>query len=115
MDNLIQRLEITAEELEDKNLKPMAATVREAIKALSDNSSKRQVDAGVMEGDSRNSGEQLKPCPFCGEKPKIQSYSPLNGYYLYSIECINSNCPTNPGTVDFSKRKNAIKRWNERA
>jgi len=47
MNTLIQRLEITAEELEDKNLKPMAATVREAIKALSDNSSKRQVDAGA--------------------------------------------------------------------
>jgi len=57
MNTLIQRLEITAEELEDKNLKLMAATVREAIKALSGDSSERQVDAGVMEGDSRNSGQ----------------------------------------------------------
>jgi hypothetical protein len=53
MDTLIQRLEITSEELEDKNLKPMAATVREAIKALSDNSSQRQVDAGVRKPLSR--------------------------------------------------------------
>lgn len=49
MDTLIQRLEITADELEDKNLKPMAATVKEAIKALSDHSSERQVDAGVIQ------------------------------------------------------------------
>lgn len=50
--------------------------------------------------------EELKPCPFCGEKPS----HPLRGF----IQCEGESCTICPH-VDVDDDVEAIKVWNTRA
>lgn len=76
----------------------------------------------------------LKPCPFCGNKPEIKCTSSgiqsgeVNGFYRqYKLWCPNCGCNTgrvscvsfdySPHTglrADESKLNEAIKAWNRR-
>lgn len=69
-------------------------------------------DSGVTEG--------LKPCPFCGVIPAMQSHTQEdemdNGRYLFFVECGNSQCPM--GLVStggpYKSAGKAAERWNTR-
>lgn len=59
---------------------------------------------------------ELKPCPFCGEKPKVDRYfMPTMPNVLYAVQCVNINCPTNPIIQYCKDRAFIIKSWNRRA
>ena len=51
----------------------------------------------------------IKPCPFCGEIPKITKVGKL--YYL---RCCNINCTANPMSTPFYDKQEAIEAWNTR-
>lgn len=51
-----------------------------------------------------------KPCPFCGEEPRIYGDKP-QAY----IACVNKDCQVNPETIFFLTRTGAIEAWNRRA
>jgi len=57
--------------------------------------------------------EKLKLCPFCGKKPSVGFYEPIEGHSLYSVEC--GHCVIAPCTPDFPSKKEAIEAWNTRA
>ena len=60
--------------------------------------------------------EELKPCPFCGEKLRLQ-----NNYYSGPLwKRINNSfrveCPKcNASTYEFTTAEQAIEAWNRRA
>lgn len=54
---------------------------------------------------------ELKPCPFCGESPKITKNMPVKG--LLSISCENRKCKVHPHVVKYDK-KSAANAWNNR-
>ena len=57
----------------------------------------------------------LKPCPFCGQQPRIDRYfMPNMPNVLYAVQCVNINCPTNPITQYCKDRKFIIESWNRR-
>ena len=56
--------------------------------------------------------KELKPCPFCGKKPSIGYYEPIEGHGLYSVQC--GWCVIDPATPDYDSEKEAVKVWNNR-
>lgn len=55
--------------------------------------------------------EQLKPCPFCGGKPKIQTWvTDLETYYIAWCR----KCEVSPCTARHTNIKYAVKAWNKR-
>ena len=54
--------------------------------------------------------EQLKRCPFCGNKPTLQRY----GLYDYAVECNSDECNINPRTPVCDVEESAIEIWNTR-
>lgn len=58
--------------------------------------------------------EELKPCPFCGEPPKINEY---HGSAIpeYSVDCMNDNCPAYAGSSLKETKEETIEAWNTRA
>ena len=50
--------------------------------------------------------EQLKPCPFCGEKAELTEFG---GYEVWCSECWGHVCP---GSGELS---DAVAEWNRRA
>ena len=57
----------------------------------------------------------LKPCPFCGHKPRlVEIYDHYKGIYLYSVQCDNSQCLMAPGTIRASEKDEVITYWNTR-
>lgn len=60
--------------------------------------------------------EQLKPCPFCGEMPDIETwYEPGFGRMepLTMIRCVGNDCIVHPSTK-FQMESVAIEAWNRR-
>lgn len=54
---------------------------------------------------------KLKPCPFCGEMPKVEFDEYYKKHWIY---CNNPKCRIQPNTA-FHKRKSVIVReWNRR-
>ena len=54
--------------------------------------------------------EELKPCPFCGEKPFVKSF----GSKITTIFCDGEACRVHP-SVDNIDLDSATKGWNTRA
>jgi len=57
-------------------------------------------------------GDKLKPCPFCGCDPKIET-SEFRGQTLQSISCVNPRCEC-AETAAYPLGI-AFERWNRRA
>ncbi len=55
---------------------------------------------------------KLKPCPFCGCRPKVNP--PGWGVYGYYVMCEAMRCKVNPCTDSFPTREKAIAAWNRR-
>ena len=53
---------------------------------------------------------ELKPCPFCGEKPKVCKYG-----IEWCIECHSDTCWIVPETGLCESLEEAIQKWNRRA
>lgn len=49
----------------------------------------------------------IKPCPFCGQKPHIN-------YVFKSVECLNVFCAVQPATWAFDTAEEAVNEWNAR-
>lgn len=49
---------------------------------------------------------ELKPCPFCGGRPKLLLYEPRAG-----VRCLDCHCQT---SLHFSNAE-AVSAWNTRA
>lgn len=62
---------------------------------------------------------ELKPCPFCGEKAYVGEMEKEVGMARWSVSCINSNCVAyklrNPFLPQYLSRQSAIDAWNRRA
>ena len=56
--------------------------------------------------------EKLKPCPFCGEKPKLKEHILYKHNYI--VHCTNDFCLVEPCTKLYPKEKQAIEAWNRR-
>ncbi|MBQ8766075.1 MAG: Lar family restriction alleviation protein [Clostridia bacterium] len=54
---------------------------------------------------------ELKPCPFCGEIPKVHYNEVLE---MYTVECENKNCNIVCHTCLAIKKEYAIENWNRR-
>ena len=54
--------------------------------------------------------EQLKPCPFCNNKPQLQRY----GLYDYAVGCNSDKCNINPRTPVCDTEEGAVELWNGR-
>jgi Lar family restriction alleviation protein len=54
--------------------------------------------------------EELKPCPFCGEKAVLEDTVTGIKTVLYYVSCLNC-----PATMEFSSSKEeSAKAWNQR-
>jgi hypothetical protein len=61
------------------------------------------------------SDEQLKPCPWCGEKPKVSYHIRKIGTKLWDADCVNDSCVINPCLKNFQlSRDAAVAQWNTR-
>ena len=54
---------------------------------------------------------RLKPCPFCGELPKLE-YG--NGIKKYWYVCENEKCPCQPLTYAHKNKGVVTRAWNTR-
>ena len=54
--------------------------------------------------------EQLKPCPFCGEKPFLEQDSVGNWF----VGCENIACECMPTTDSYKDPIYAVNGWNKR-
>ena len=54
--------------------------------------------------------EQLKPCPFCNNKPQLRRY----GLYDYAVGCNSDKCNINPRTPVCDTEEGAVELWNGR-
>ena len=58
-------------------------------------------------------GEELKECPFCGEKASIQDCSYFGSTPMWSAMCDNPKCFAY--TEAFKTKKEAVECWNNRS
>lgn len=54
--------------------------------------------------------EKLKPCPWCGKKPKIRG---VDGDWI-RVGCLRFECEIMPNTTLYRRKKEAITAWNTR-
>ena len=52
---------------------------------------------------------ELKPCPFCGEKPKIGTTGTF-----YRVYCFSPSCYIRPNTRFEKNKEDAVEQWNRR-
>lgn len=57
--------------------------------------------------------DELKPCPFCGNKPEL-FVSGFKEGFLYSVSCNQVDCWIKPCTEWTTHRQEAIDDWNRR-
>jgi len=58
---------------------------------------------------------ELKPCPFCGEIPKLIKYQTLTNKTCYHISHIcGKGRSTQAGTAIFETKETLINAWNKR-
>lgn len=55
--------------------------------------------------------QELKPCPWCGKKPKIIKI-PFIEYNPWRIYCDNNQCTIKPYTGGFETVEQTIHEWN---
>lgn len=53
--------------------------------------------------------DELKPCPFCGEKPYPVGQYATGPSNWWTVDC--SNCTA---TITAPSREDAVRRWNHR-
>lgn len=53
---------------------------------------------------------KLKPCPFCGQMPKLRHYA-----VCYDVACVNESCERQPRTYAWNYPETAIDEWNKLA
>ena len=58
------------------------------------------------------SEEELKPCPFCGKKAKMERSPISRKWFAY---CTNKRCGVKPSTFMYVKREAAKVAWNKRS
>ena len=56
--------------------------------------------------------EELKPCPFCGRKPRV--FRTTNGLVEYQVACPFRTCLIQPMTEWQEEKKDCIVDWNIR-
>lgn len=54
---------------------------------------------------------ELKPCPFCGGKPRVQEHRYVGYASTFGVVCLDCCCETRPF---FDTEEEAIKAWNRR-
>lgn len=61
--------------------------------------------------------EELKPCPFCGDKASLRKTATGRNRsgYVYYISCGNLNCPVCVYTCNRDTENEAVEIWNRRA
>ena len=62
--------------------------------------------------------ENLKPCPFCGRKPRLikaKVADVFNPEFRYMVKCENGFCRVRPQTDLAEFREFVVKVWNRRA
>ena len=57
----------------------------------------------------------LKPCPFCGRKPHIDSMIFRDIGKAFLVSCESRRCGVNPGTNHRATRAEAVAAWILRA
>lgn len=58
---------------------------------------------------------ELKPCPFCGKKPRIKFFNGDPAIRKYDVGCNQTLCPCRPRTRLYANVDDAIEAWNRRA
>jgi hypothetical protein len=58
--------------------------------------------------------EELKPCPWCGELPRLYTMSDNSCNDYWEIGCAGEECAANPSTMSFISVEDAIEKWNTR-
>ena len=58
---------------------------------------------------------ELKPCPFCGYVPKVETYEDMFQRITFGIECHGADCDIQPFTACYADKQEAIEAWNRRA
>lgn len=64
---------------------------------------------------------KLKPCPFCGQEPKLQEdirypRPECEAKKAYEVFCVNKNCPICEADNFYSlSKEEAVRVWNKRA
>lgn len=59
--------------------------------------------------------DELKPCPFCGEMPRIRYFNGDPHIRTYQVKCFELRCLCNPETGSYINLEKAIEAWNRRA
>ncbi|MCI5209679.1 MAG: hypothetical protein D3910_13000 [Candidatus Electrothrix sp. ATG2] len=57
--------------------------------------------------------KQLLDCPFCGQKPEVDS-GKRQGVEYWNVSCLNDACLVHVETDDFESIEKAILAWNTR-
>lgn len=65
-----------------------------------------------MDADRALGERGMKPCPFCGEAPRLMRIT--GGPNGYVVACMSGNCPSRPATPSEPLKEAAIGRWNSR-
>jgi hypothetical protein len=53
--------------------------------------------------------DELKPCPFCGEKARL-----FEQHGVWSVWCVNEDCPATSVLVEGYSREEVVPAWNRR-
>ena len=55
---------------------------------------------------------KIKPCPWCGKEPGLETIGTTVIKYFYC--CNNIKCPVAPSTASYKDKKSAKRAWNKR-
>ena len=53
--------------------------------------------------------DSMKPCPFCGQKPRL-----LNDWGRWLVDCDNHECGLLVRTPSYGSPEGAVAKWNDR-
>lgn len=57
---------------------------------------------------------ELKPCPFCGERPNVITWFRPDKPAMYQIQCENQFCEIQPMTFYHTNKAVVVRKWNRR-
>lgn len=58
---------------------------------------------------------ELKPCPFCGSRPTVNTWGNPNGKVMYQVLCDSAACAIQPMTDYHTNEESIVREWNRRA
>ena len=58
---------------------------------------------------------ELKPCPFCGATPTLETFTDMFNRIKYGVECHFADCEISPYTAWYADKNDAIEAWNRRS